>query len=209
MRQLFITLAGALVLVANARGAIGESEGQIRARYGEAVQVLPAHAADSSLTKCYFSNGFLIFVSYIKNHSVRETLTKANNTKLTVADVQDALRANGGNSAWTTTAPLTGSKAAGVQVWRTSDAESRVAIYDAQTHALFITTQRFIDRTRAMPPLAAGGTASAFAGARGTGRTGGAGAPGGHAMRSMKLLDKNAFSNLRQAQPQPSASPGK
>jgi hypothetical protein len=207
MRELFITLAAALALAASARAAIGESEGQIRARYGEAVQVLPAHAADSSLTKCYFSNGFLVFVSYIKNHSVRETLTKANNSKLTPADVQDALRANGRGSAWTT-APLTGSKAAGVQVWRTSDAESRVAIYDAQTHALFVTTQRFIDRTRAMPAVPAT-TASAFGGARGAGRTAGAGGPGGHAMRSMKLFDKNAFSNVRQTQPQPSASPGK
>ena len=208
MRQLFITLAAGLTLAASARGAIGESEGQIRARYGEAVQVLPAHAADSGLTKCYFSKGFLIFVSYIKNHSVRETLTRANNSKLTAADVQQALRANGGGSAWTT-APLTGSNAAGVQVWRTSDAESRVAIYDAQTHALFITTQRFIERTRAVTPAVPTTTASAFGAARGASRSAGAGGPGGHAMRSMKLFDKNAFSNLRQSQPQPSASPGK
>ena len=114
----------------------------------------PAQAGDASLTKCYSSEGFIISVTYVKGQSVREILTKGNKSKITEAEIQTALKANAGGSAWNAE-QLADPQTAGVEEWRTSNQESRVAIYDSQTRALFITTQHFIDLTKATKPQVA------------------------------------------------------
>ncbi len=167
-----------------------------------AIGVLQAHGGDASLTKCYSSDGFVISVTYVKGHCVREILTKGNNSKITEAEIQTALRANAGGSAWKAE-QLADPQTAGVQEWRTSNQESRVAIYDSQTHALFITTQQFIDLTKATKPqIATKGSAT------GPGGLGLIGPVAAHPTRGVRLFEKGAALRSRQNQPQPSASPG-
>ena len=150
MRRLLIILAPLLALAGNAQGTIGESEQQIRARYGEAITVLPSTARDTGLTKCYSSHGYVIAVTYLRGRSVREVHTKADNSKISDAEIRALLNSNTGGYTWNAQ-QLPGSQNAseGVRQWRSIDQQSRVAIYDGQTRALFITTQRFIDLTNA------------------------------------------------------------
>ena len=86
---------------------------------------------------------------------------------------------------------------ASVQLWRSADQGSRVAIYDSRTRALFITTQQFINLTnaknrqitpRANRPL-----------------FGSSGLP----QKNMQPFDKSTAGLLRQAQSKPSATPAK
>lgn len=208
MRRSLTTLAAAFALIASAQGGIGDTEAQIRARYGEAIGVLPAHAGDASLTKCYSSEGFIISVTYVKGHSVREILTKRNKSKITEAEIQTALKANAGGSAWNAE-QLADPRTAGVQEWRTSNQESRVAIYDSQTRALFITTQQFIDLTKATKPqVAAKGSATGLGGFGTVGAVRAVRAVGARPTVNMKLFDKSAVLRSQQGQPRPSASPG-
>ena len=202
MRRSFTTLIAAFALVASAQGGIGDTEAQIRARYGETIGVLPAPAGDASLTKCYSSEGFIISVTYVKGHSVREILTKGNNSKITETEIQTALRANAGGSTWNAE-QLADPRTTGVQEWRTSNQESRVAIYDSQTRALFITTQQFIDLTKATKPQVA-----AKVSVTGLGGLGPVGPVGVRPTRGVRLFEKGAALRSRQNQPQPSASPG-
>ncbi len=150
MRRLLSILAVAFFLTATAQGRIGESEAQIRTQYGDALTVLPSRTQDSGPTKCYSSNHFLIAVTYVNGHSVREILTKADSSKISDGEIQTLLKANASGSSWSAQ-QLTGPKGmtAGVQQWRTTDQRSRVAIYDSQTRALFITNQQFIELTKA------------------------------------------------------------
>ncbi len=199
MRRSLTALVAAFSLIGSAQGRIGDTETQIRTRYGEAITVLPVRASDAGFTKCYSSKGYIISVTYLKGHSVREILSKPDNSKITETEIQTALKGNAGGSAWNGE-QLTGPKIAiaGVREWRTSDQGSRVAFYDAQTRALFITTQQFIDLTKATKrrQVTIRGTAS------------GLGGPGARLTRNMKLLDKGAVLTSQRGQPQPSASPG-
>lgn len=202
LRRSLTTFAAAFGLIANAHGGIGDSEAQIRARYGEAIGVLPAQGGDASLTKCYSSAAFIISVTYVKGQSVREILTKGNKSKITEAEIQTALKANAGGSAWNAE-QLADPQTAGVEEWRTSNQESRVAIYDSQTRALFITTQHFIDLTTATKPQVAAKRSAAGLSGFGAVR-----AAGARPTINMKLFDKSAVLRSQQSQPRPSASPG-
>src|SRR5262249_30019348 len=86
----------------------------------------------------------------------------------------------------------------GIEKWRTNDRSQRVAFYDAQTRALFITTQRFIDFSNATKrqALARSSTTSA-------------GGLGGRPVRNYNVIDRGSVMNTLRAQPQPSATPGK
>jgi hypothetical protein len=208
MRRSLTMLAAAFALVASAQGGIGDTEAQIRARYGEAIGVLPARAGDASLTKCYSTGGFIISVTYVKGHSAREILTKGNKSKITETEIQTALKANAGGSAWNAE-QLADPRTAGVQEWRTNNQESRVAIYDSQTRALFITTQQFIDLTKATKPqVAAKGSATGLSAFGTVGTVGTVRATGGRSTLNMKLFDQSAVLRSQQSQPRPSASPG-
>ena len=205
MRRSLTTLAAAFALIASVHGGIGDTEAQIRARYGEAIGVMPAHAGDANLTKCYSSEGFIISVTYVKGHCVREILTKRNKSKITEAEIQIALRANAGGSVWNAE-QLADPRTAGVQEWRTSNQESRVAIYDSETRALFITTQQFIDLTNATKPQVAAKRSATGLGGFGTIGAVRA-AAGARPTLNMKLFDKSAVLRSQQSQPRPSASP--
>ena len=150
MRRLLSIFAAAFSLIGTAQGRIGDTEAQIRARYGDVITVLPSRTGDAGLTKCYSSRRFLIAVTYAKGQSVREIVTKTDSSKITDAEIHTLLDANASGSSWNAQ-QLTGPKSvtAGVQQWRTTAPRSRVAIYDSQTRALFITNQQFIDLTKA------------------------------------------------------------
>ena len=206
MRPLLRIFAAAFFFAGIAQARIGDTEEQIRTRYGEPLTVLSSRPADVGLTKCYLSHGFLIAVTYLNAHSARETVTKADNSKITETEIHNLLDAHGSGSRWNAQ-QLAGPKSltAGVQKWRSADERSRVAIYDSQTRALFITTQQFIDLTNAKRQQTA---SRGNAGMPVTTTRGNAGALGtiGRLQRSGLLFDK---STLRNGQPQPSASPAK
>ena len=198
MRRLSGILAAAYFLSAAAQAGIGDTEEQIRAHYGDPITVLPSHRQDAGLTKCYSSGGYLIGVTYLKGRSVREMLAKADNSKMTNAEIHKLLGANATDSSGNAQL-MTGPRSvtAGVQEWRSVDQRSRVAIYDSGAHALFITTQQFINLTNAKNrQIAAKANIRDFV--------------KGRPAQNLKMLNKdNARSSLRRGQSQPAATPAK
>lgn len=197
MRGPLITLSVACFSVMTASARIGDTEEQIETRYGNAVAELPAHPTDAGLTKCYSSAGYLIAVTYRKDKSVREVLTKVDNSKISPTEIYKLLEARASGSAWTVQ-ELTGPThvTAGVLQWRNNDDRSRVAIYDSQTRALFITTQQFINLTNAKKRTTGHATGE---------RLGSRGIP----LRNLSSFDKSNATLFRRNQAQPAATPAK
>lgn len=197
MRRLLSILAAGFSLIGAAQAGIGDTEAQIRTRYGDAITVLPSRTRDAGLTKCYSSNHFLIAVTYVNDHSAREIVTKADNSKISDREIQTLLKTNGSSGSSWNAQQLTGPKSvtAGVQQWRTTAPRSEVAIYDSQTRALFMTNQQFIDLTKAQKQP--GGTR---ANQRDIARA------MGHSPRNMDLLGGSGLP-LGRNQAQPSGSP--
>ncbi len=132
-----------------AAARIGETEAEIKARYGAPILTLPAQD-DAGLTKCYLSDGFSIAVTYVAGRSAREMLAKADKSEITEKEINRLLEANSGGSSWNAQ-QLAGQKNVpdGLLGWRTNDDKPRVALYDERTQAFFVTTQRFINQTNA------------------------------------------------------------
>jgi hypothetical protein len=150
LRILTAIFAIAFLAVATARGRIGETEAQIQKRYGDAVTTLPSRTSGAGLTKCYAARGYLVAVTYLHGRSAREMIVKADNSKMTDAEIYRLLGTNG-NDASAETQALTGPKSVtvGVTEWRSLDQRSRGPVYDSHTRARVITTQKFIDLTNA------------------------------------------------------------
>ncbi|MEO8438874.1 MAG: hypothetical protein ABI540_01510 [Spartobacteria bacterium] len=150
MRLPFGILATLLLLSGPVQARIGETEEQVRAHYGKPVALLASHDADSGVTKCYTSNGYLIAVTYLENESVREIVTKADNSKITQGELRKLLGTRASGATWNLQElGETSSETVGIQQWRSTDERARVAIYDSKTRTLFLTTQHYIDQTNA------------------------------------------------------------
>ena len=150
MRRILTILLLALFRIESAEGRIGETERQIEARYGEAISVMPLQPG-IGVTKCYPANPFLVSVTFLNGRSVREMIVKNDKSKMGDAEIQSFLDPSGSDPSerlQRMTGPIT--ITAGVQQWRSVDQPARVAFYDSQTRALFITTQKFIDLTNGM-----------------------------------------------------------
>lgn len=199
-RPILIVLAATFAFFDQAEARLGETEAQIQSRYGNPIALLPLRAGDSGLTKCYSANGYIVSVTYVNGGSVREIFSKTDKSSLTEAEIESTLKANTGNSPWKAE-ELVSAKApiVGIEKWRTNDKAQRIAFYDGQTRALFITTQRFIDLSNAMKRQTLARTSTS------------AGALGRAAPRNnYNAMDRGSITSaLRGAQPQPSASPGK
>lgn len=197
MQRLISIFAFAFLCSETAQGRIGDTEAEVRTHYGNALTVLPSRAGDPGLTKCYSYQAYLVAVTYVHGRSVREILTKADNSKISGGEIHTVLDANAGSSTWDAQ-QLRGPEkvTTGVQQWRTSDRGPRVAFYDLQTRALFVTTQQFIDLTKAAKRQNTRlSDTRELAG------------PTGRPQRSINVIDRSTVSALRGGQPQPSASP--
>jgi hypothetical protein len=198
VRRLLAILGFASVLIATAQARIGETESEIRAHYGDPIGILPS-TVQGSLTKHYLSGGFSIAVTYVSGRSARETLAKADNSKITEKEIRLLLDANAGGYAWSLQ-QLDNQKNAPTDllIWRTDDQHSRVAFYDSRAQAFFVTTQRFVNLTNAMNRR----TAARM-------RNGGF-VTGGHSERLTRSLKKEAVgAMLRDREPKPSPSPAR
>ena len=149
MRRLLAGLAVAYFFLESAEGRIGESEAQIRIRYGEAISVLSPQPG-IGLTKYYRSNPFLVSVTFLNGRSVREMIVRQDKSKMVGAEIESFLGLGGSESSEAQHMMGPTTIIAGVQQWRSLDQPARVAFYDSQTRALFITTQKFIDLTNGM-----------------------------------------------------------
>jgi len=195
MRRILAIFAVASFVVETAEGRIGETEAQIRARHGEAITVARPQQG-IGLTKCYSSNPFLISVTFLNGRSVREMIVKTDKSKMVDGEIQNLLQSNASDS------PERGQRmvgpkiiTAGVQEWRSVDQPARVAFYDSQTRALFITTQKFIDLTNAAKRQIVVRSGTGL-GAREQPHTG------------VKEFQKgSAMTTMRRGQAQPSSSP--
>jgi len=198
MRRSLAVFATASLIIGTAQARIGDTEEQIRTRYGNPITVLPSRPSDAGLTKCYSSDGFSIAVTYLHGHSVREMFARSDNSMITKTEIERLINGHAGASS-EEVQHMVGPEnvTASVQLWRSADQGSRVAIYDSRTRALFITTQQFINLTnaknrqitpRANRPL-----------------FGSSGLP----QKNMQPFDKSAAGMLRQAQSKPSATPAK
>ena len=129
MRRSLAVLATASFIIGTAQARIGDTEEQIRTRYGNPITVLPSRPSDAGLTKCYSSDGFSIAVTYLNGHSVREMFPKSNNSKITKTEIDHLIDGHAGASS-EETQHMVGSESvtASVQLWRSADQGSRVAI---------------------------------------------------------------------------------
>lgn len=149
MRRLLGIIVSVFLLVATAQARIGETEAEIRARYGDPIGILPSNVR-GSLTNHYLSGGFSIAVTYVDGRSAREMLVKGDKSKITDKEIRLLLDANSGGNSWNAQQLDSQKDApAGLLVWRTDDQSSRVAFYDSRAQAFFVTTQRFVDLTNA------------------------------------------------------------
>ena len=99
MRRLLGIIVPAFLLVATAQARIGETEAEIRARYGDPIGILPS-SVEASLTNHYLSGGFSIAVTYVDGRSAREMLAKADKSKITDKEIRLLLDANAGGYSW-------------------------------------------------------------------------------------------------------------
>lgn|GEM_PF-1783863 len=205
IQKLFLTLAVALAVAGRTEARIGDKEAEIHARYGDPIAQLTAKTRDPGAVKCYFWKGYIVAVTYLGGRSAREIFTKANNSHLTAAEIDAVLKANAGGLKWQAE-EIVYSKGAspGVRQWRTSEDGSRIAFYDSETRALFISTQRFVELVKATQrqiTLSRGNPVAGPAGARPMGGTG-----VGALKNAATVLDKGAMM-ARPGQSKPSASP--
>ena len=198
MRRSLAVLATASFFIGTAQARIGDTEEQIRTRFGNPITVLPSRPSDAGLTKCYSSDGYSIAVTYLNGHSVREMFAKSNNSKITKTEIDRLINGHAGASS-EEVQHMVGpeSVTASVQLWRSADQGSRVAIYDSRTRGLFITTQRFINLTNAKNRQITPRANRPLFGSSGLPR------------KNMQPFDKTTAGMLRQGQPKPSASPAK
>jgi hypothetical protein len=198
MRRSLAILATVSLFIGNVQARIGDTEEQIRTRYGNPITVLPSRPGDAGLTKCYSSDGLSIAVTYVKGHSVREMFVKSDNSKITKTEIDHLINGHD-NASSEEMQQMVGpeSVTATVQLWRSADQESRVAIYDSRTRGLFITTQRFIDLTNAKNRQVTPKANLSLLGSSGL------------SQRNVQLFDKGNAAMLRQAKSKPSASPAK
>jgi hypothetical protein len=202
MQRSVIALAAAFLFLASADARLGETEGQIQAHYGSPLALLPARAGEPGVTKCYSAEGFIVSITYINGNSVREIFAKPDSSKISESEIHAALKTNARDSAWKPE-ELVSSNAAivGVQKWRTNDQSERIAFYDSQTRALFITTQRFIDLSNASKRQSLARASSTTLGGPGT-------RPAGPILRNnFNVMDKGSILRSSRGQPQPSATP--
>jgi hypothetical protein len=190
MRRTLAIIAVVTFLVEAAEGRIGETEGQIRARYGEAITVGPSQPG-TGLTKCYSANSFLVSVTFLNGRSAREMIVKADKSKMADGEIQNLLESSDSSEQQRMAGPKI--ITAGVQEWRSVDQPMRVAFYDSQTRALFITTQKFIDVTNATKHQVI--------------VRNGAGLGAREQPHSVKVFQKSSTITMRRGQAQPSSSP--
>ena len=198
MQRLLGILALVFLLFGSAQARIGETETEIRGRYGDPLGLLPS-SVDASLTKHYLSGGFSIAVTYLDGRSAREMLAKADKSQITDKEIRLLLDANAGGYSWTAQ-ELDSQKnvPAGLLVWRTNDQRSRVAFYDSRAQAFFVTTQDFVNLTNATNRRT---TAKVKQGAL---------LAGGRRERLVRSVKNgNAAAMLRSRQPVPSPSPAR
>lgn len=202
MQRSVIAFAAAFLFLASADARLGETEAQIQAQYGNPIALLPARTGEPGMTKCYSADGFIVSVTYINGNSIREIFAKPDSSKISESEIHAALKTNARDSAWEPE-QLVSSNAAivGVQKWRTNDQTNRVAFYDSQTRALFITTQRFIDLSNASKRQSLARASST------TLRGPGVRAVGPALRNNLNLLDKGSIVRSSRSQPQPSATP--
>jgi hypothetical protein len=200
MQRRVIAFAAAFVFLGSAQARLGETEGQIAARYGNPIALLPTRGGEPGVTRCYSAEGFIVSVTFVSGNSVREIFAKPDRSKIGAAEIHAALKTNARDSAWkpeelvSANAPITG-----VQKWRTTDQNERVAFYDAQTRALFITTQRFIDLSNASKRQSLARASSTNLGGPSTRPS---------ARKNYNVMDKGSILRMnRSSQPQPSATP--
>jgi len=96
IHALIFTLLIAGAGIAHAR--IGETEAQIKARFGDAVQT---YSNDAGVwPKEYRFNDFLILVSYVKGRSYSEMYKHVDGASLTDAETEALLKANSSGGKW-------------------------------------------------------------------------------------------------------------
>ena len=98
MRRSLAVLAIACFIIGTAQARIGDTEEQIRTRYGNPITVLPSRSSDAGLTKCYSSDGFSIAVTYLRGHSAREMFIKSDNSTITKTEIDRLINGRAGAS---------------------------------------------------------------------------------------------------------------
>ena len=147
MRRLLGIFCAVWFLSGTARAEIGDTEVQIQTRYGAPVTILPSNPDDAGLTKCYTSAGYSIAVTFLHGRSSRETLIKADKSKISEKEVRALLKARGGAESWNLQRELSSPIDAGASVLEWHGTDHRIALYDSHSQALFITTQKYINLT--------------------------------------------------------------
>ncbi|MBA3606956.1 MAG: hypothetical protein H0W43_00345 [Chthoniobacterales bacterium] len=180
-----------------AAGRIGETEAEVKARYGAPVFTLSSREA-ANLTKC-LSDGFSIAVTYVAGRSAREMIAKADKSEITEKEINRLLEANSGGFSWNPQ-QLAGQKNVpdGLLGWRTNEEKPRIALYDERTQALFVTTQRFINLTNAANRRSAAKKVN-----------GGASLPGGQSERALRNLQSGNLRGFPTSSPARKGEPSK
>lgn len=115
----------------NLYGVIGESEAEIKARYGESIETMSTESP-REVWKAYKSAGRIIYVAYLDGPSQMETYKLPKNKPLGRTDIEALLKANSGGAEWQRDPRATN----GTQRWHrfnVAGEEQAVALYDPKS----------------------------------------------------------------------------
>jgi hypothetical protein len=121
-----------MAFATNLYGVIGESESEIKARYGDPTETMPTESV-REIWKAYKSDGGrIIYVAFLDGRSQMETYKMPDGSPPARTDIEAILKANGSGAEWQRDASATGR----MERWyrlNTAGEEEAIALYDPKS----------------------------------------------------------------------------
>ena len=134
----------------NLYGVIGESETEIKVRYGQSTETM-ATESPREVWKAYKSDGRIIYVAYLDGRSQMESYKMPDDKPLGRPDIEALLKANSGGVEWQRDPSATSGKERWFR-YNASGEEQAVALYDPKStsspFSVMTPTYREYRRTR-------------------------------------------------------------
>jgi hypothetical protein len=117
---------------------IGETEAQIKARYGESIGDIPT--ASFGLVRGFAVPGYVVGVKLVNGGSAMEMISKNDQSQMTDDEIEMLLKQHGADVPWKADRfDKTDRKR-----WRSDDGKL-VAVYDTRRHFLYVNSKQFYD----------------------------------------------------------------
>ena len=117
---------------------IGETEAQIKARYGESIGDIPT--ASFGLVRGFAVPGYVVGVKLVNDGSAMEMISKNDQSQMTDDEIETLLKKHGADVPW----KADRFNKTDWKRWRSDDGKL-VAVYDTRRHFLYVNSKQFYD----------------------------------------------------------------